>query len=118
MTPIEQTLRCLTRWQYDLSTEAALQGDAAKALTLGMIAFKREVSLSEHDRIDFYLPDAKIGIEVKLKCAARQIFRQIERYADSDRIEAIILLSNTALGLPGQIKGKPVHIVHAGMCAL
>ncbi|MBM2322227.1 MULTISPECIES: hypothetical protein [Marivita] len=115
---VEPVIKVLMGWQYDLSTEAAMHRGLAHAFTLAGIAHRQEVSLTEHDRIDFYLPDQKIGIEVKLSCAARQIYRQIERYTESDEITSIILLTNTAVGLPTHINGKPVYVVHAGMCSL
>lgn len=118
MTATGKVLRCLSRWEYDLSTEKALQSDVAKALTLEGIAFKREAWLNIEDRVEFYLPVGSIGLEVRLQCAAREIYRQIERYAESPAINEIILLSNTEIGLPGLVKGKRVWVSHAGKCGL
>lgn len=111
-------MKVLMGWQYDLSTEAAMHRSLARALDLAGIKYRQEVALTDQDRIDFHIPDQKIGIEVKLSCAARQIYRQIERYTESDDVNAIILLTNTAVGLPMHINGTPVYVVHAGMCSL
>lgn len=97
------------------SSEAQLQLSIAERLGMfeGVFAYKREVRLSLADRIDF-LVDGGIGIEAKLKCAKRTIFRQLERYAASDRISALILIAGTAMGLPPTIGGKPVFYVSLG----
>lgn len=115
---VEAVIKAMSRWQYDLATEAAMHRSLAGALDVSSVKYQREVNLTDEDRIDFYLPKHKIGIEVKLSCSSRQIYRQIQRYAESEKIDAIILLSNTAVGLPKEINGASVYVVHAGMAGL
>lgn len=73
---------------------------------------QREVNLADGDIIDFVV--GRIGIELKIKGGKRAIYRQIKRYCLSERLDAVILLSAVAMGLPSQIEGKPVHVVSLG----
>jgi hypothetical protein len=42
------------------------------------------------------------------------ILSQIERYARSEKTEAVILLSNRAVQVPREIEGKPAYFVSMG----
>lgn len=107
----------LSRGRYRLGREGLLQIDIANHLAHNSIAFEREVKLGPADRIDF-LVDGSIGIEVKAKAVVRQIYRQLERYAAHEQLLALILISNTAMGLPADINGKPLYFVSLGRCML
>lgn len=74
---------------------------------------EREVRLSPKDRIDF-LVNETIGIEVKIKGSKRAIYRQLQRYAEIDQLQRVILVSAVALGLPEMINGKPITLVSLG----
>lgn len=89
-----------------VSTEASAQKDAAEALTRAGLEVRREVGLSARDRIDLMV--GAVGIEVKVKGSRREIFRQLERYAESDQIAALVLASSSAwpAGI-STIGGKP-----------
>lgn len=102
--------------RYPVSTELVLQNAIEDRLSAARIDFGREVRLGPADRIDFLA--GTVGIEAKTRCAARTIYRQLERYADYDAISALILVTGTALGLPPSINGKPVFMVSLGRSAL
>lgn len=107
----------LRRQRYRVGQEEWLQADIEAALHLLPVTFGREVRLSARDRIDFLL-DAGIGIEAKTRCPARQIFRQLERYAEQEAITSLILITGTAMGLPEAVKGKPLFLVSTGRASL
>lgn len=114
---IEQLVQQLRRQRYRVGQEIWLQDDIADALTRLDVDFTREARLAPGERIDF-LCAGGIGIEAKTRCAPRQIFRQLERYADREAVTALILISGTATGLPTDIKGKPLFYVSTGRASL
>ena len=103
----------LYRHRYRIGHETLLQEDVEILLTREGIPFKREFVLGPADRVDF-LVDQKIGLELKIKMSARHIFRQLERYAAHDRIDALVLMTSATRGVPGQIRGKPCFVVNLG----
>jgi hypothetical protein len=96
------------------STEIALQASIGEALTAGAIAFEREKSLGPRDRPDFLLYGGRVVLEAKTRQPKKAIYRQITRYAQHEQVEAIILVTGTATGMPEEIDGKPVYVVSAG----
>ena len=74
--------------------------------------FKREIKLSDQDRIDFLDEESGIGIEVKVRGNANEILKQLERYAQSDKVKVLILATATFMGLPENINGKPIYMFH------
>lgn len=112
MTNLEAICALLARAPFLVDDEKRLQADIAAALAVGGIAHEREVRLAPTDIIDFVA--GRVGIEVKIKGSKRAILRQVERYATSDRLDAIVLLTGIAIGMPETITGKPVRIVSLG----
>lgn len=98
------------------SSEAVLQIDIAEALAGGGFVADREASLGPGDRPDFIC--GQVVIEAKVRYPKRAIYRQLERYAAYDHVAALILVTGTAMGLPAEIKGKPVHVVSLGIGSL
>lgn len=115
MTPAELTT-FLRRQRYQFGTEAALQLSIAAALDAAGIDHEREVRLGPADRIDFMV--GRIGLEAKVRYPVRQIYRQLVRYAASDQVDALVLLTATSLGLPPSLNGKPLFYVSIGRTAL
>ncbi|MGU3387199.1 hypothetical protein ACLBYG_22005 [Methylobacterium sp. D53M] len=90
------------------STEIQLQDDIASVLTAAGIAFERERWLGpETGRIDFIA--GGVGLEVKVKGGAREIYRQVARYCDHREIDALVLATTRAVSLPALT--KPVLIL-------
>jgi hypothetical protein len=116
MTP-DELAHYLRRQRYRVGQEIWLQADIERSLHNLQIAFEREVRLPPAERIDF-LAAGGIGIEAKTRCAPRKIFRQLERYAEREAITSLILITGTALGLPPDIKGKPLFYVSTGRASL
>ena len=110
---IESVLSIIRTARLDLSDEKRTQNDLAQVFTSRDIGFEREVRLNAADIIDFLIDD--IGIEVKLKGARKKdIYRQLCRYAKSDRVQHLVLATNITMGLPEYIDGKPVYFIAVG----
>ena len=93
-----------------------MQVSIGEGLTAAGFDHEREHRLSAADRIDFMI--GPVGLEAKTRCNKRAIFRQLQRYAEHDAIEALILVTGTAIGLPAAINGKPIYLVATGRAAL
>ncbi|TJW14381.1 MAG: hypothetical protein E5W82_10420 [Mesorhizobium sp.] len=104
---VQRIMGLLSTLRLPLSDEKRLQAAIADEFTLADIPFVREVRLSPADVIDFMA--GEIGIEVKIKGGKRDIYHQVERYAQHVRVKELILVSNVAMGFPPEIKGKPVY---------
>lgn len=93
--------------------ESVLQAGIAQALSETGIAFQPEVALSSKNRIDFLLENG-IGIETKIDGAVSAVTRQLFRYAESDRITELILITTKArhLSIERTLNGKTVYIAH------
>ena len=86
--------------------EYDLHALVAGALREADISFLHEERLGPRCRIDFLA--GTVGIEVKKgKPERKQLLRQLERYAKSSRIEALVVVVERAADLPGEILGKP-----------
>ena len=107
----------LRRARFRSSSEAALQSSIAEALVAAQIDFEAEKRLAPGERIDFMIAGG-VGIEAKARYAKRQTIRQLERYAAIDEVEALILVTGTAMGLPRELNGKPLFHVSIGRSAL
>ena len=94
-----------TQDEYDL------HGLAADALQRADIEFRHEAPLAPRCRIDFLCD--RIGIEIKRGRPDRiPVEKQLRRYAESGKLDAIILLSEKILpSLPGCIAGVPIYPV-------
>ncbi len=109
MTGIQDLYRALSSQKFVLDNEKHIQSQIEKFLISADIKHNREFVLSKGNIIDFMVGD--IGIEVKLKCSKRHIFRQCTRYMEHDAIKSLLLVSATFMGLPEEINGKPIYIL-------
>lgn len=98
--------------RFNFTTETELQEGVAMLLAAKSIAFQREVILDAENRIDFFFP-AGVGLETKINGSLSEIARQVQRYMERPEIDALILLSrrSNVHDLPGEINGKPLHII-------
>lgn len=108
---IERIISILRPLRLTLADEKRLQCEMADAFTAAGLPFEREVRLSQRDVIDFVL-DGGTGIEVKVKGGKRDIFHQVERYAEHDAISELLLVTNVPMGMPEEVCGKPVYVHH------
>lgn len=111
----EEVIKALSGVRFCGSSEDELQAGLAEILDAAGIEHKREVPLTGRDRIDFLTADG-VGIEVKVKGGLQELTRQIHRYAQSERVTAIVVVSTKLqhARLPAELNGKPVASVHVG----
>lgn len=103
--------------RFRLTSEALCQADIEAHLR-GVLppecVVSREHRLSAYDRPDF-LVDGRYVVECKIQRAGKAAaYRQLKRYAAYPQVEALILCTNTAMGLPPVIEGKPAFLVSLG----
>lgn len=106
---VEAVKKVIRGHRWRLEVEATLQAEISAKLTEAGIEHQREVRLDAKNRIDFLA--GPVGIEVKIKGAKRDIYRQVERYALFDEISTLVLVTNVAVRMPATISGKPVHVI-------
>lgn len=108
-----EVLAAVRRYRFRFSSEAQLQESIEAALVDAELRFVREERLSPRDRIDFLCPEEGVGIEVKVDGSVAAVEAQLERYAQCDRVEELILV--TACARHGRVArvvgGKTVHVV-------
>lgn len=112
MSP-ESLANMLRNGRFRLGHETLLQNDVEEFFRQKCVHFERELRLSRRDRIDF-LVAGRIGVELKIKCSARMILRQLTRYAEHDVVTSLILVTLNAVAMPRSIDGKPVYVVNLG----
>lgn len=105
----EAALDVVHAHRFRHATEDELQQGLAEALAAAGYRVEREARLNTRDRIDL-LVDA-VGVEVKIAGIPRDVERQLERYALSDRVRALVLVTNRARHRPPTtMNGKPVAV--------
>lgn len=130
-----QVLELLSAARFPLEDEARCQSAICSAFQAAGFAFLPEAALQDAagtplGRVDFLvrvrgegnLPSTErqgkgcMGVEVKVgsNWGARDVLRQMERYALCPAIERLVLATNRPMSLPIVISGKEVHIVHLG----
>jgi hypothetical protein len=106
-TPI---LDALATWSFTYDNEFVLQDGVAIALRRADFDVEREVRLNARDRVDLLV--GRIGIEVKVGGSPARVLAQLHRYARSERIDGLVLVTNQMRQrIPCEINGKPVERV-------
>ena len=104
----------LSSFTYDWMTERELQDHVAAQLA-PRFTTHRERPLAPRDRPDFIVETSGItvAVEVKIAGAHNAVLRQLGRYAEHDRIAAVVLASGrrTLLaGIPPLLHSKPIAV--------
>lgn len=105
----------LLRWyQYPYGNEGLLQAAVEQVLKESGLDYRREVRLTEADRIDFMV--GTLGIECKVDGASGSVLSQCLRYAESPDLSGLILLSSRHTHRFGtkELLGKPFRCVWVG----
>lgn len=112
---ITAVIRLLSGVRIDISDEKASQAQIAEAFTAANVTFEREAKLSGRDIPDFLIEPPGLAIEVKLRGTPKmQVFRQLSRYAEHERVTQLLLVTNMSMGLPAEIGGKPAFYLSLG----
>jgi len=94
--------------EYDIHTLIS------RALTEAGLEFAHEYRLGARRRVDFMC--GGVGIEVKKTRPQRSmLIKQLEKYAESDEIDALILVSPRRIDVPREICGKQTVCVSLNM---
>ena len=97
---------------FSYSSEAEIQDQIEFVLQHYGIPYEREVDLGSLGRIDFIV-NGNIGLEVKIAGPKNTVARQLLRYAESDRIDQLVLATTKAVHRwsAKSFGGKPLQIV-------
>lgn len=92
-----------------------MQKAIAEILRRHGLPFRTEVQIGEgrQDRIDLLI-DGGIGIELKVHGSMRKVQAQLRRYAKSEQITSLILISSrlqAGIGQEDQVGGKPLFVL-------
>lgn len=101
----------ITAHRYRYCDEKQLHEGLAGALSAAGYTVEREVPLTAADRIDLLV--GRVGIEVKLAGATPSVLRQLQRYARSDRLDSLLLVTTRTrhAQLPDHVGGKRLIVV-------
>lgn len=111
----QAVVEAITRGRFSYRNELQLHDGIVIALNTAGIpvdASMREVRLSVGERIEFLL--AGLGIEVKVDGPTHAVWRQLARYAASDQVRELLLVTTRArhaVGAPTELRGKPVTVL-------
>jgi len=87
--------------------ETELHHQVEAALTAAGLPCRHEAPIATRYRIDFLV--GTVGVEIKKgKPNATALRAQLQRYAASDLISAIVVVTSCRISLPETIGGKPV----------
>jgi hypothetical protein len=106
-----QLVELIKGYRYAVGSETDFQRGIEEVLARHSIVFLREHQLGpQYGRIDFYLPEHKYGIELKVKGSPSEVLRQLHRYALSPDIAALILITGRSrlAFAPISIEGTPL----------
>lgn len=101
----------LNGYAFRRVNERQLQDGIEVVLEAEGYEFGREVRLAPGDHIDFLV--GPVGVEVKIDGPAGDVERQLTRYAASDRVEQLLLVTTKVLHANVQriIGGVPVVVL-------
>lgn len=109
----------LDRVRFSIVDEKLCQEEMDDHLTDLGVEFEREYRLST-GIVDFFLPRSGLAIEVKAgkRWSKVEVYRQCERYCKDQSVRGILLVTGKAQGMPSDIEGKPVRVLHLGLAYL
>lgn len=112
MMSLTELATALREFTYRQDSEDTLQQGVALALGVWGVLYQREARLTDGARIDFWLPEEQIGIEVKVDGSPLAVSRQLLRYARTKPKGLILLTSRMRhRNIPATLAGVPVETV-------
>lgn len=109
-----QVAAALGGLRFNFAAEADLQRGISERLVAAGLNVTAEVDLGDVGRIDFMVGD--VGIEVKVDGSLSALTRQLHRYAQSDRVAALVVVTSLRrlCRLPAELNGKAIDVIHVG----
>lgn len=113
MTTTDHIERVLQATPLPRTPEIRLQNAIALALADHGFLFHREVRLTPEDVIDFVVDD-RLGIEVKVDGSLSEVTRQLHRYAHSERVSELLLVTTRSKHrpMPPAFGRTPIRVLH------
>lgn len=95
-------------------SESELQATVLGVLEGARVPHLSEVWLNDVDRIDVVV--GRIGLELKLHGTVSAVSRQLQRYAQSELLDEIILVTarSQLCSVPRELSGKAIHVAFVG----
>lgn len=114
MHAVDMVTAAIRGHRYHYADEYRLQEGLTLAITAAGLPVRREVRLTPTDRID--LLTVRVGVEVKVAGTPDAVLRQLQRYATSPQVDALVLVTTRARhqSLPRVVGGKPLTVVYLG----
>lgn len=102
----------LDRFTFTHASESDLQTAIESALEEAGEDAEREVDVPGAGRIDF-LTSARVGIEIKVRGAIAEVAEQLQRYAQSDLVDELLLITTRGQHrqLPATLGGKRLEVL-------
>lgn len=107
-------INIFTMYRFDLYDEIVFQQQIEMTLkkSLPHIKFLKEYRLDDKNIVDFYFPQYKLAIEMKIKGQnMNSVYKQIRRYCEFDEVDGIFLLSSKTMNLPRSINNKKCFVL-------
>lgn len=90
---VDRVCAAFAGYRLRFGTEAMLQDDVESLLSALGWQYVREHWLVGESRIDFYLPEWRVGIECKTDGGQSAVYEQLIRYAAHPSIAGLVLVS-------------------------
>ncbi len=102
----------LKKYRLRWSREKDLQDGVEQVLRCEDVPFVREYCFDAANRVDFWLPDFGIALEIKIKGSLTDVALQLSRYAEFIEVREILLLTavRAHASVPRRINNKPIVV--------
>lgn len=120
---VNRIKQSIAKHHYNFASEAELNAAIFTVLsTVENTKLRREVKLSPQSTVDFVCTEVAgmrvvVGIELKVDGSYTNVVRQLLRYANTGKLDAILLVTPLArhwTNLPPTMNGVPVHFANVG----
>jgi len=98
--------------RFNFCSELELQDGIESVIRNAGLEYEREFKIGPGSRIDFLVGD--VGVEVKIGGSLQAATRQLHRYAQSEAIGSLILVSSRLFHsyFPETLNGKQLRVVN------